>query len=319
MRVRLTRIEGVDLGLFDFDLDLTLMMFFLNDKDQIYARYGGRDGKDADNRQSLAGLRSTMQSVLEMHQAETKMFAPRRSPEPKFAGQSFGGKGRCMHCHQAKEQEYGKLTRAGSWDRELVYRFPLPDNLGIVLDVDKSNLVKKVPSGSPADKAGLKPGDRLRSLAGVPIHSFGDAQFALDRTLKKSTVPITWQREGTLQQAELILPEGWRQTDISWRRSVNRWVPNLTLVGDDLTPPERKDLGLSPKQLAFRQRDRIHSNAAAAGFRPGDIILGIDDGTPEMNYTEFYFYVRTHYLVGDRLPVQILREGERLKIELTLK
>ena len=85
VRVRLTRIDGEDLNLFEFDYDLTFMVFFLNAEEQVYARYGGRDAKDADNRLSLAGLRYTMQSVLQMHQREQKEFAPRSHEAPKYA------------------------------------------------------------------------------------------------------------------------------------------------------------------------------------------------------------------------------------------
>ena len=44
VRVRLTRIDNQDLNLFEFDYDLTFMVFFLNAEGKVYARYGGRDG-----------------------------------------------------------------------------------------------------------------------------------------------------------------------------------------------------------------------------------------------------------------------------------
>src|SRR6516162_3936537 len=77
IRVRLPRIDDADLNLFEFDLDLTFMVFFLDAKENVYARFGGRDGKDADNRQSLEGLAYTMNSVLKMHAQKEKSFAPK--------------------------------------------------------------------------------------------------------------------------------------------------------------------------------------------------------------------------------------------------
>ena len=65
MRVRLPRLDGVDLNLFQFDFDLTMMIFFLNADEHIYGRYGGRDGKNPDGRHSLAGLRYAMQAALD--------------------------------------------------------------------------------------------------------------------------------------------------------------------------------------------------------------------------------------------------------------
>ena len=50
--------------------------------ENVYARYGGRDGLDPDNRQSLAGLSATMKSVLAMHAREKKEFAPKKPGGP---------------------------------------------------------------------------------------------------------------------------------------------------------------------------------------------------------------------------------------------
>ena len=67
IRVRLTRIDDLDLNVFEFDYDCTFMVFFLNAQEKVYARYGGRDADGPDSRQSLAGLHYTMESVLKMH------------------------------------------------------------------------------------------------------------------------------------------------------------------------------------------------------------------------------------------------------------
>jgi DNA-binding response OmpR family regulator len=39
--VRLTRIDNLDLRLFELDYDLTMMIFFLNSEEKVYARYCG--------------------------------------------------------------------------------------------------------------------------------------------------------------------------------------------------------------------------------------------------------------------------------------
>src|SRR5258705_171824 len=54
--VRLTRMRGVDLDLFDFDYDLTWMAFFLDADARVLGRYGGRDAGEPDDRSSGAGL-----------------------------------------------------------------------------------------------------------------------------------------------------------------------------------------------------------------------------------------------------------------------
>jgi hypothetical protein len=46
--VRLVKITGVDLNVFDFDYDLTFAVFFLNAQGKVLGRYGGRDAADRD-------------------------------------------------------------------------------------------------------------------------------------------------------------------------------------------------------------------------------------------------------------------------------
>ena len=77
MLVLRTSMRGVDLNIFDFDYDLTWAAFFLNAKEHIYGRYGGRDAGSADGRLSLAGLRYALRAALAAHRPE--------SPEPPAA------------------------------------------------------------------------------------------------------------------------------------------------------------------------------------------------------------------------------------------
>lgn len=312
----------MDLNLFTFDYDLTLAVFFLSAEEKVYARYGGRDASGPDARQSLAGLRYTMNSVLEEHQRKDKAFAPRPPGPPKTIRQVAGAGRRrgCFHCHQVKEVLDQDLKRTGKWDRALAWRYPLPDNLGLVLDVDRGNVVRRVAPDSPAAQAGLEQGDVVRQLNGVPVHSLADAQFGLDRAPRKGKLGVTWERAGKARTGSLSLPEGWRKSDIAWRPSMQRLLPSLPLDGNDLTTVEKQALGLSAEQLAFRQRDSVHSRARAAGVRGGDIILGVDDKTfPDMDAFGLDRYVHRAYLVGDRIQVNILRDGKRLRLPLTLR
>jgi S1-C subfamily serine protease len=320
VRVRLTRIDNVDLNLFEFDYDLTFMIFFLNAEEKVYARYGGRDAENPDKRQSLAGLHYTMQSVLQMHQRAEKAFAPRSQESTRVLRQVFDqrGLGHCMHCHQVKETLNAELQKAGKWSRDLVWRYPLPENVGFTLDVDRGNVIGQIKEKSPASAAGLQAGDVVQRLNGVPIHSFADAQFALDRAPSAGSIEVVWQRGDQVQKAALSLRDGWRATDLSWRPSMQHFVPSPRLYGSDLVPAEKKALGLSPTQLAFRQKHPLSEEARAAGIRQGDIILGIDDKLLETDMAGFYEYIRSTYLIGDRVTVNVLRDGKRQGFRLTL-
>ena len=319
VRVRLTRIDEYDLNLFDFDYDLTFIVFFLNAENKVYARYGGRDATGADNRHSLEGLRYTMQSVLAMHEREAKLFAPRTDTQRMVARDVTGWYGGgCMHCHQVKEAIYDKLKREGNWKRDQAWRYPLPENVGVRLELDRGNVVEEILPDTPAEQVGLAPGDVIQTLGPVPIHSFADVQFALDKAPAKGTLAVTWLRGDEWRSAKLDLTEEWKKTDLEWRASV-RWrlIPSLPLSGEDLTADERTALALSENQLAFRGA-RLKPRAKDAGVQEGDIIVAIDGRTPEMTVAEFRAFIRHQFLVGDTITLTVLRNGEPLKIPLTL-
>jgi serine protease Do len=318
VRVRLTRIENVDLNLFEFDFDVTFMVFFLNAERKVYGRYGGRDSESADDRQSLKGLNCAMQSVLRMHKREGKVFAPKSGDTPYILKEIPGPRRDCLHCHQVREALNAELKTAGKLSREAVYRYPPPDNLGMELDVDHGGTLKSIKDKSPASAAGLKKGDVLQLLNGVPIHSFADAQFALDRAPKDGSIEVVWQRDEKIRTEKLALPEGWRRTDVIWRASMRDLLPSARLNGIELTDAEKKALGLSPKQLAFRQRESLSKQAEEAGIRAGDIILGVDDKPLQTDLDGFRAYIQNTYLVGDRITVNLLRDGKRQVVRMTL-
>jgi serine protease Do len=200
----------------------------------------------------------------------------------------------------------------------MVYRYPLPDNLGFRLEVNRGNVVEKVTPGSPAEKAGLRQGDVVRRVGNVPIHSFADATYALDKAPAKGTLNLSWSRDKESLTASLDLPKDWRKTDISWRPSLRRFVPSSPFYGDDLNAAERKQLGLTDKQLAFRLTARLSTRAKQAGFQPGDIVISVDDRPLELTATNFVYFIHAEYLVGDTVHISLLRDGKKLRLPLTL-
>jgi S1-C subfamily serine protease len=89
------------------------------------------------------------------------------------------------------------------------------------------------------------------------------------------------------------------------------------LFGDDLMPAEKKALGLSEKQLAFRQKTYVPSQAEKAGIRAGDVIFGIDDKQLEMDVRAFLEYVRNNYVIGEKATINLLRDGKRMNLSMT--
>jgi serine protease Do len=323
VRVRLIKISGADLNVFDFDYDLTWVALFLNADEKVYHRYGGRDAGSPDSRLSLAGLRYTMGAALADHRREPSGGPPRRPENPLRAEDYPAAKrlkgNECIHCHQVNEFRRQALKAAGRWRREDLWVYPLPENIGLTLDVDQGDRVRAVAAASPADRVGLRAGDTLRVVNGQAVASSADVQYALHRGPAVGRLAISWQHDGAAKTAEVELAEGWRKTNLTWRPSLLDILPSLPLYGEDLEAAEKKALGLSEKQLAFRQDRTVHREAKAAGVQPGDIVVGIDNRSLEMTLPDFLAYVRRNHLVGDRITLNVLRDGKRVDLPLTLR
>jgi serine protease Do len=317
VRIRLGEIHHSDINLFEFDYDLTLMVFFLNSDEQIYGRYGGRDAEDAESKQSLAGLRYTMLAALETHK-EKRPRVERKKPLQVRSLPSAGNYRGCIHCHNVKEIQNDELKRRGQWSREKLWRYPLPENVGLSLEVDRGNVVKSVGPTSIAGAAGSAAGDVIDKIGGLRIRSFADAQTALDLAPVKGSLVVEWLRKGERHSANLTLKDGWKRTDISWRPSMQKYLAAPRLYGRDLSLDERKALDLQPKQLAFAHRDRVLTLAKKAGIKPGDVILGFDRQQLQMTAYDFQTWVRENYIVGDQVKINVIRDGKRLDIPMTL-
>ena len=117
----------------------------------------------------------------------------------------------------------------------------------------------------------------------------------------------------------MSLPENWRESDLSWRWSMKSARPIPPIYGDDLTAAERREFGLTAKQLAFRQGAFLTADARQAGLRSGDVILGINDERLELSAARFDIHIRLNFKPGDPIRVNLLREGRRFDATMTLR
>jgi serine protease Do len=271
-------------------------------------------------------LKYAMRAALDAHRRhDAGQPIPSRQPplyiEQLAAARNYRG---CIHCHQAKEIRRDDLVALGKWDRNEVWAYPLPENIGLSLEIDRGNVVRKVMSSSPAARAGIQAGDILGRLNGYPIHSFADAQYALHKAPVQGRIAVSWRRGGrqqraTLQRATLELAAGWRKTNITWRPSLLALLPSLPLRGVDLNADDRQLHSIGPRQLAIRMEKPVHSELREAGIREDDIIIGIDNQRPDMTMDQFLAYIRQNYLAGDRIMLRVLRNGKRLNLTMKLR
>lgn len=319
--LKLGDMRGLDLGLFDFDNDLSWAALMFDPDGAVLGRFGGRDADTPGKYHSLRGLRYS----LELAWAEFKRSAPPHPKPPRsgkkvenYAGaQRFAPKA-CFHCHHVNEFRREEQIAAGIWTKEFEWVFPEPANLGLTLEIDQGNKVRGVRPGSLAATAGLQAGDVLRRLDGRSIASVADLQYALHQIPQTARITMAWQRGTKDLEALVTLPSGWRETDISWRWSLKSLKPLPQVQGEDLSPAERMALGLPDSRLAFRQGSFVPLAAQQAGIRIGDVIVGVDGKVLNMSARQFETFMRLNYQVGDIVNFDVVRGAERLRVALKL-
>src|SRR5262249_22653081 len=158
----------------------------LSADETIYGRYGGRDAKSAEGRMSLAGLHYALKAALDAHRRAPKEFSkePARKRAKPLRVDDYPAarrlrRGGCIHCHQVYEFRREQEKAEGKWSRQEVWRYPLPENVGLMLDVDQGDRVLSVEKGSAAEQAGLRKDDLLQTLNRMTVASLADVQYAL--------------------------------------------------------------------------------------------------------------------------------------------
>jgi hypothetical protein len=321
--LRITNVRGADLNVFDFDFDLTWAAFFMNGHEHIYGRFGGREPKSPDSYLTLAGLKHAMRAALTAYQREPalkpKPIASTRRSVEQYSGAKRLKADACIHCHQVYDFRREEKQAAGTWRLDDIWGYPLPATLGIVLDTEEGNRVKSVNTGSRAERAGLRVADKLFVVNGQPTASFADVQYGLHLARNLTSLRVEWRRGDESKSASIDLPLDWRQTDISWRASMWGLGPDPHLYGPDLSAREKRDLGLPEDGMAFRQGDFVPGPAKVGGIKAGDVIFGIEGKTRNLTMLQFNAFIRLNYKTGDRITFNILRDGKRLEIPLTLQ
>ena len=350
VRVRMVQGNGMDLSLFQFDYDLTFAAFFMNADKTIYGRFGTRaEYENAAKDISIEGFKQALEAALALHEGypeNKEVLAGKTGPEPiKKTPEAFPALLRysatldfdsrinqqCIHCHQI-----GEAQREIHWyDRkpipdEVLYPFPMPNVLGLHFSPKHRAKISKIESGSAAEKDGFRRADEILTLDGQPIISVADVQWVLHRSQENTTVPATVDHHGEEVNLTLTLNSGWRQgTDISWRTTTGelRLVALGGMVVEDLSAAERQRNGIGETEMALNvktvsrreRRSNTESNAQKAGIRRGDIIIGYGDRTDRLTESGIIGYALQEQPQAKVLPVKLLRNGERIEVELSLE
>ncbi|MBA4186494.1 MAG: peptidase [Planctomycetaceae bacterium] len=345
VRVRVVSTNGLDLSLFQYDYDQSFAVFFLNADGTVYGRFGTRSHRtNWVGDVSLDGLAKAMQGALELHgdYPKTKAtLAAKVGPAPLFpvpekfpALNKYGPKlnyegnvmQSCIHCHQVGDAiKSFYRSKAEPMPEQVIFPYPHPKSQGLILDPKERATVSKVEKDSPAEAAGFKPGDQIKSLGGDPLLSIADVQWVLHRAKPEGDVlKAEVLRDGKTAELKLALPKGWRQReDISWRSS--SWGLRRMTTGGMLLENIEGELpaGVAKDGMALRAKHvgqfGPHAAAKTAGFLVGDVIVAYDGKTDLLRETDLFAYSLRTKKAGENVPVSVIRAGKKLELMLPMQ
>jgi hypothetical protein len=329
-----------------FDTDQSFAVFLLNADGTIYGRFGTRSARSEwIGDVSVEGLAKALEGALALHQAypgNKAELAAKRGPAPEFASPekfpslekkykaTLDYEGQvvksCIHCHQIGDalRELA-LSRDKQLPEKLLFPFPHPKTLGLILDPKEMATVLKVDPDSDADRAGFQAGDVIEKLAGQPLLSIADVQWVLEQSSPDGAeIKADVKRKGMPVSLTLKLAKGWRQRDdIAWRAST--WELRRLALGGmyliTLPDEDRASLKLAPKTTALLVQHvgqyAPHDLANKAGVRKGDIVIGANSKTDLLRETDLIAWRLREKKPGDKLVVTILRNGTKQDLTIS--
>ena len=345
VRVRLISTNGLDLSLFQYDYDQSFAVFLLNADRTIYGRFGTRSHHTLWSEDvSIEALAKAMQAALKLHshydtvKASLKDKTGKRpdvpSPEkyPLLAGKyrsKINEKKEivksCIHCHQIGDAQRDLYLRNQKpIPEQVLFQYPHPKILGLILDPKQTAVVKTVQADSIAEQSGLEKGDQILSMEGQPLLSIADVQWVLHHADDQDKLSTVIDRKGKQLDLTISLPAGWkRKDDLSWR--VSSWPMRRMVLGgavlEESTDAQRKAAGiLNDQSMALRIRRLgqygAHAAAKKAGFKTGDLIISFNGRNDLYRETDILAYGVNALQPGQSAEVTVVRGKKQIPLKL---
>ena len=337
--VRIVHAKGLDLSLFDYDYDMSWAAMFIEPDGTVLGRYGTRvaSGKEqSDSHISVAGFRKAAERALALHKNypanKGQLGGKRSGRKPEYAtaeeipGLDERAKGEvvkrenCIHCHMVREFALRAKWEAGKLTADDLKPYPMPERIGLAMDVDHGLLVRSVAEGSAAEEAGIEIGDELVSLSGQPLVSLADIQWVLHNAADEATIPVTVKRDGELLSKKFEVGGNWKQSDIAWRAS--SWYGlRQGLKTEPLTAADKRSRGIDADSLALAVKG-MHGNGGPklqqAGLRMNDVIVAVDGKSDAMSESDFLIWLRLNHGPEDSVKFTVLRGDDRRELTIPM-
>ncbi len=340
--VRLTDASQLDERYFPYrthqDLDLSWWAYFLSAQGDLYAVFGGKDHISENTRISEEAFENTLRRVL-VHHADPRReqwdidrpmgssSLVKRGPRDSVGYSLLLTKrpglekphaefGSCIHCHQVGDMLTLESLADGSFTVDtFMGRWPLPENVGILLNRDDGLLVAAVQNGSAAARAGIKPGDRLAMADGTRLFGQTDFRGVLHRAgVDDDTIDVAWLRDNDVFFGTLVVESDWRRTKNAWRKTVYDGVYGPGMGFFPLNGPHAgkgQNLSIKPWMGPHPSKSEIFET----GLRPDMEIIAIDDMSDDLPTRELITWFRLRYKPGDEVVYRI-RDGKTFRFML---
>jgi serine protease Do len=177
-------------------------------------------------------------------------------------------------------------------------------------------IIEAVEPGSPAEKAGLKPGDVITSVNGNPVKTGSDLVNPIAQSPIGSKVRINYLRDGSQKETTVTVEDRTKVFPDRAGRANDQpgeGVPvEFGLRVEDLTPERARRLGLEgQKGVVVREVDPA-SFADDAGFLRDDVIVEVNRD-PVNNLSE-YRKVLAKLKPGQNVVFKVLRRQDAERV-----
>jgi serine protease Do len=169
------------------------------------------------------------------------------------------------------------------------------------LDTPEGALVSSVEKGSPAERAGLQPGDVIRSADGQRIVSSGDLPAVISLARPGDSLKLQVWRKGEARELSATLADAGGDTPVVADAREGAGQGRLGLALRSLKPGEKEETGLD-SGLVIQQSSGA---AAKAGVQAGDVLLAIN-GTPVKNVEQ----VKAAVARSDKSVALLIQRGD---------
>jgi serine protease Do len=178
-------------------------------------------------------------------------------------------------------------------------------SIGITFQEDRSNnpvllkelgapygiVVEAIEPGSPADKAGLKPGDVITNINGTPVHTGADLVNPIAQTTIGQSVQVRYVREKVAKEVSMVVAD---RSKIFPQAAVNaeeqpdqgEEPAQFGLHVEDLTPDLARKLGMGKITGVVVTQVEPASFAEDIDFSRGDVIVEVNH-VPITNLTDY--------------------------------